>query len=348
MNRHFGALQGLAIIIVVLYHSITFGMDPPRYDFSAPTQGWTYYLLVAIQQFGIFAVPTFLFISGCFFSYAARRYDTIRSMFKVVRNGLSHLLWPYAFWTILFYLMLYLLWSETSTPFEYLKGLATGFPYDFVPLIAFYYILTPFLIPIARRLFSGIILILFIALYQFILIATVLYPQIFGWMDFLALPVLRTTLTIWAIYFPLGLVYSLNADQIMPWLQKFRWALLAIAIIFYVVNLLDVYSLVQFKLAQIISPIAFVLFSPTIQRNSIPKVRELEKVGKRSYGLYLSHLVVINVVFVVIERVTPWLFNYLLLLVTIVFVLTLTISLALMNGFTQLPKIRPAYRYVFG
>jgi peptidoglycan/LPS O-acetylase OafA/YrhL len=350
MNRSFGALHGLAIVIVVLYHSVVFSMEPPRYDYTAPTEGWIYYVQLSLQQLGIFAVPTFLFISGCFFSYAAQRYDSIGSMGKVVVNGLKHLLWPYVIWSVIFYLMLYLLWQESSTPLEYLKNLVVGFPYHFVPLIVFYYILSPLLIFIARRLFSGILLILAIAIYQLILISPVLFPGIFpaAWINYLVPPVLRTTLTLWAIFFPLGLVYSLNASRIMPWLEKLKWILLAVAVLFYVVSILDILAILHFPLAQFISPIAFVLFTPTIQRNAIPQVRQLEKIGKRSYGLYLSHLVVINCILIIIELVVPWLFNYQLLLVAILFTTTLATSLGLMNGFAQLPKMRPAYRYVFG
>ncbi len=348
MSRHFGALHGLAIVIVVFYHSIEFGMAPPFYDSDAPAQEWITYFLLAFKQLGIFAVPTFLFISGCFFSYAARRYDSIRSMGKMVRNGLSHLLWPYLVWSLVFYLMLYLFWRESFTPFGYIKNLLVGYPYHFVPLIAFYYLLSPFLIPLARRLFSGLLLLVVVALYQTGLIVLAINPNTFGWLDFPAVPVLRSTLLLWAIYFPLGLVYSLNADRILPWLQKTKWVLLAITGVFLVITILDVFSIVNFPFAPYISPVTFVLFLPTLQRNSIPKVRDLEQIGKRSYGLYLSHLIVLNFVLFGIELAVPWLMNYLLLLVPIIFIATMAISLTLMNSATRLPRIRPAYRYVFG
>jgi peptidoglycan/LPS O-acetylase OafA/YrhL len=348
INRQFAALQGLAILLVVVTHSIGMGLDTGRLGYPPPSQGWLYSILLILKQLGIFAVPTFLFISGCFFSYSARGVNPKLS-WKVVWAGLKHLLWPYLFWSIAFYIWIHFRWHEVYTPLGHLKNLAVGYPYNFIPLIAFYYVLSPILVRLARRF--GFVLVVVIGLYQLILLNMV-YPGTLGftfpvWMGFLAPPVIRSTLALWAIYFPLGLVYSANARALLPQLQRFRWAILATAIAFFMISLLDLFSIWRFPLASFICPPLLLFFSLTLQRDSIPMARELEKIGRKAYGLYLTHLLVLDLVLFVVHLLLPWLFNSQALLQPILLTLALVGPLLLMNGGMRLPS-RPVYRYVFG
>jgi hypothetical protein len=76
-------------------------------------------------------------------------------------------------------------------------------------------------------------------------------------------------------------------------------------------------------------------------------VRELEYVGKRAYGLYLTDLIVIDTSLLIIRAFLPWMIMYQIILQPLLFSLALTIPLSLMNGIESLPK-RSVYRYVFG
>jgi hypothetical protein len=334
---------------MVLSHSITMGLDTQRLGYPPLAEGWLYYLLLVLKELGIFVVPTFLFVSGCFFSYAAQGSNPPSLSWKVVRTGLRRLLWPYLFWSVAFYMLIYFRWDVAYTPLGYLKNLLVGYPFHFIPLIAFYYLLSPFLVRFARRF--GLALIVIIGLYQLLLI-NIVYPGTLGvffpdWMHIFAPPVLRTTLALWAIYFPLGLVYNINAKQMLPRLQRARWAFLIITAVLFVISLLDVFSVIRFPLASFICPTTFVLVSTTIRRESIPKVRTLEKLGKKSYGLYLTNLLFMDLVLFGIHLFVPRLFSYPVLLPPILFALTMGVALATMNGFTRLPA-RTMYRYVFG
>ncbi len=348
MNRQFGALQGLAIFLVVLNHSITMGLEIYKLGYPPPAQeGWLYYILLTLRDLGPCAVPTFLFISGWFFAYSARGKDP-KLYWKVVWTGLRHLLWPYLFWSVMFYLIR-LERNEVYTPLGYLKNLVVGYPFHFVPLIAFYYVLSPLLVRLAKRF--GFVLVVVIGLYQLILI-NVVYPGTLGftfpgWVNFLAPPVLRLTLAEWAIFFPLGLVYSINSGSMLPWLQRFRWVNLAVTTALFVLSLLDALSVLRFPLAGFIYPLTFTLFVPTVRRDSIPMVRELEKIGRSAYGLYLTNLLVIEVVLLGIHFLVPWVFSYQALLQPILFITGLVGPLLLIKSVMYLPT-RPAYRYVFG
>src|SRR5512139_3000186 len=102
MNRQLGALRGLAILIVVLYHTIGLGISIPQ-EWGYPSiEVWSRTILSLLQQPGTFAVPIFLFISGCFVSYAAGGTPP-RLSWKTVWSGLKRLLWPYILWSSVFY-----------------------------------------------------------------------------------------------------------------------------------------------------------------------------------------------------------------------------------------------------
>jgi len=350
MNRQFGALRGLAMALVVLHHSIDFSRSIHEFGYPLP-EGWLQYLMLVLHRLGFLAVPTFLFISGAFFSYAARGSTPPKLSWKVVWTGLKHLLWPYLIWSVLFYIVIFVLNNDIYSPLGYLKNLIVGYPFHFIPIIVFYYLVSPILVKFSERF--GTVLILGVGLYQLLLIS-ILYPETLGlstppdWMRFLVPPVLSTQMAVWGIYFPLGLVYSINTKQMLPWLQKFRWIFLITTAIFFLFSILTSLSIVDFYASGYIFPLAFILFIPTIKRNSIPAVRQLEEIGKRSYGLYLSHLIVLTFVLLAIRSFIPWLLNYQFLLFPLLFAAGLGIPMAVMSRLARLPATRSVYRYVFG
>jgi peptidoglycan/LPS O-acetylase OafA/YrhL len=94
-------------------------------------------------------------------------------------------------------------------------------------------------------------------------------------------------------------------------------------------------------------PLTFVLLAPLVQRNSIPLVGEFEAVGRRSYGLYLTHLLVIDLLLLAVQEFAPWMFGYHLLLAFSMFAVAMALPLFVMNLSANTPA-RTAYRYVFG
>jgi peptidoglycan/LPS O-acetylase OafA/YrhL len=348
MNRQFPALRGLAIIIVVLYHSIHMSGVFMEEAGNPPTEGFGGFILMILTLLGVFAVPTFLFISGSFFIYSIRGQES-RLSYRTVLSALKHILLPYLFWSMTFYLILYL-WHETLfSPLEYLKHLAVGYPFNFVPLIVFFYLLSPVLVRLSKTYSMAIISL--IAAYQIFLI-NVIYPGTLGftfpeWTRYFVIPILGRSIADWGIYFPLGMVFSLHAGIITPHLQKFNWALAGATCTFFLLGFLSVRTVLNFPAAYFIIPLPFLGFAATISRNSIPLVRSLETVGKRSYGLYLTNLIVLDTILYAIALAAPQALNFQLVLVPTLFVLALGIPLAIMNGFARLPNMG-FYRFVFG
>jgi peptidoglycan/LPS O-acetylase OafA/YrhL len=344
MNRQYGALCGVAIVLIVLNHTITAG------DTFAPVEGWAQYLLTVLQAFGTFAVPTFLFISGAFVSYAARGKTALSV--KFIWGSVKHILWPYLIWSAVFYLTVLVTRQQSQSLLGYIKSLLVGFPYHFVPLLLFYYIISPLLVIVGKRF--GWLLLLGIGLYQLFLMAAVKPMEAFGihnlpgWTWYLTPPVLRTTMADWAIYFPMGLIFSMHNAALKPQLQRWMWASLTAVALFFLLGIFNAFGIVAAPWARFLAPVPLMFLLPIINRNSIPAVSRFEQVGRRSYGIYLIHFIVLDWVLFAIHRLWPGLFGYPILIYPMLFVVALFVPLLVMEWVAKRPSTRKLYRYVFG
>lgn len=349
MNRQFGALSGIAIFLIVLNHSIEIGLNIPQDLGFKQLDGWGRDFLSILQAFGVFAVPIFLFISGSFIAYATKGDPPTLSI-KFLITSLKHILIPYLIWSGLFYITVYFIYDQSYGLTGYIKNLLVGYPFHFIPLLVFYYLISPLLIRIGKK-YAALLLII-ITVYQLFLI-TVLQPGILGfklpeWSYTLTPPVLRTTMADWGIFFPLGLVYGLHTNMIKSWIFKLRWLMLALFVIFFMVGVLSfIFKLINFPISRYISMAAFIFLVPVIRRDSIPYVRQLEKLGRRSYGIYLSHLITLELIFLALKTVAPRILTIPLISFPILLVMGLLIPLGIMEFLANAPTKR-YYRYIFG
>ena len=287
-------------------------------------------------------------MSGAFFSYAASQ-DNLKTNYKIVWINVKHVAIPYLAWSLIFYLEIYLLHGKQYTLLEYVKYLIVGYPFNFVPLLIFYYVLSPLLIRAIRYL--GWVVIGLIGVYQLILI-NIVFPGTLGftmpnWMGILSPPVLSTTLAEWAIFFPLGLIYVRRLTSLTGFIQKTKWIWLGLTLVLYVIALLDVLEVIHQPLARFFAPVTFILLTSIFSRNAIPFVRQLEILGKKAYGLYLMNLILLDLILFTIDSLIPGALSYYLLLMPLMFVLALAIPLWIIDSFERLR--RPALqRYIFG
>jgi peptidoglycan/LPS O-acetylase OafA/YrhL len=348
MGRQLAALSGLAILLVIVNHSIHMaGVGSQELGYPQ-AEGWRCLLLVIGSGLGIFAVPIFLFTSGSFISYAARR-NPPSLPWKSVWAAVKRILWPYLFWSVAFYLLIYVQNNDVFTPYGYVRNLLIGYPFHFIPPLLFFYILAPVLVRLVDRL--GFVVVLVIGFYQLLLIG-LMYPRTLGlpwpsWMHILVPPVLAQPLAWWAIYFPLGLFFGLKARTVMPWLKRFRLVFAAATIGLLVLHILDITAILNVPLVEYLCPLLFLFMASTIERNSIPKVRQLEMLSRRVYGLYLTHLIVLDLVVLSVQVLVPGLLAYPVLSSLLLFFVGLGVPLLVMNGIARLPT-RRVYRYVFG
>jgi peptidoglycan/LPS O-acetylase OafA/YrhL len=348
MNRQFPAFRGLAVFFVLINHSITLGLlMAQRLGHSEPNRV-EYFLLTILKQFGLFAVPIFLFLSGAFFVFACQNRN-MKQSYRIVWSNLLHVLWPYILWSIVFYLIIALFFQESYSIVQYAKDLIVGYPYNFVPLLMAFYVIAPVLIWLARRI--PILVISFFLVLQ-LLMASIVYPGILGfpspsWINIFSLPILRTPLADWGIFFTLGLIYSLHSKYLLSWLKRFEFIILGITILIFVLSILHELGVWKIPVAGILCPMFGVLLLPIVQRDTIPMVRQLEYLGKRAYGLYLTNLVVLTLLLFTLQWAIPEILDVYLILVPALITLTLVVQLFLMRQFERIPK-PGVYRLVFG
>lgn len=352
MNRQFVALSGLAMVLIVLNHAVHMSLEFPAELGYTLVTGWPRFLLTLLQSFGVFAVPVFLFISGSFVAYAAAAASRTASpiSLKFIWSGLRHILWPYLLWSVVFYAVIYLQYGQQFTPTGYLKNLIIGYPFHFVPLLILFYIASPLLIPLARR--YGALLLIATGIIQLALLNIrepgMFYFEFPSFASRIFPPVIGNSVADWGIYFPMGLVFSLHAAALKPHLLRWRWLFVAATAAIFILGLLHVQNIVTASWARFLCPVPLLFVIPVVNRRDIPAVAQLEMVGKRSYGLYLTHLIVIDLLLVLIRFTFPTLLNYQLLLVPILFSAGLALPLLLMNLASQRAQTRRVYRYVFG
>lgn len=348
MGRQLGAMSGLAMALIVLNHSIHFGSGALENLGYPEFPLWVENFLSALQALGAFAVPTFLFVSGSFVAYAARG-NPPRISSKFLISSLKNILVPYLFWSIVYYVFYYFRTGLQYTALGYLKNLLVGFPFHFIPLLIFFYLLSPFLILWIKKVPAAVLGV--IAVYQVFLLNLV-YPGILGfnfpeWSHLAALPVLKQTMAFWGIYFPLGMFYGLNTKRLAAWSRRFVWVFAILSIGLFTIGAYYLIKYGEVLLAQFLSPVAFILIIPAIRREKIPFVRFFENIGKRSYGIYLMHIIIIEVVLIVIQYAAPAFFTLPILYFPLLYLLGLIIPLYLIQFIARAPT-KLVYRYLFG
>lgn len=348
MGRQFPFLRGLAIIFFLVNHSITMSQwMAERSGLSQPGH-FLNTLMVILKQAGLITVPIFLFLSGAFFAFGVQNRP-IKGSLRVVWQNILGALWPYLIWTILFNLMVSFLLKEHLSLVQFLKNVLVGYPYNFVPLLIFFYALAPILVGGMKR-FPGITL-LVVILYQVFLIVEG-NPGVYGitfqgWTQYFALPVVRQPLSLWAVYFPLGIFYQLYIRSLTDFVRRYAVAIIICLAAFVILGDLHELNIITLPWANYLVPVFFVLLIPLIPRKTSPAYLWLETIGKRSYGFYLLNLIVINLVLLGLEAIFPWLLDQYLLLVPLLFLLALYIPWGFMKLVELFPR-RSVYRCMFG
>jgi peptidoglycan/LPS O-acetylase OafA/YrhL len=151
----------------------------------------------------------------------------------------------------------------------------------------------------------------------------------------------------WGLCFPLGLIIGTNMKEIRPWLHKWKVFFIILSVAIFILALLNFRTNISFPIAQYTGPILFLLVIPTIQRKEIPFLKQFEETGKRSYGIYLTHLIVIDTILLILTKIAPAFFSLPAILIPLIFSLGLIIPIMTMKFFSK-SSARKFYRYIFG
>jgi membrane-bound acyltransferase YfiQ involved in biofilm formation len=359
MTRRLLLLNGIAAIMVVLNHSSSYGLSAmifwanrylpvsvPYFDFIGTLP---YYILFMIHQLAEFAIPAFLFVSGFFVAFTSR-IEKIPFGWRSVIPRIKKLILPFFFWSIVTMVML------QQFPPNIWRVITI---YYYIPLIIQFYLLSPLLIPLAKKN------------WKLLLVATAFIQIGVEGLRLLSLmniqfPGLQFILNITPVwffpgrifYFTIGIVASLNFEQFTRILPRLRWFLLG-AVIFllaftvYEYEFLSRYLGIRWLVPQFagiskaLFASALVLCFLSFDKLKYPFSDKITNLGGKSLGIYLINTPALYFVGYLMYHLTPSLLGYPFVYQVILILSGMGIPLLLMS-FTISTPARRVYHHVFG
>lgn len=362
-------LNGFAILAVVVFHAAGWGFVAmfawaERYasfvaaDYVA-TESLSYFVLRVMEQAAVFAIPAFLFVSGLFMAFAAGRQGKTVS-WQVVQARIRTLIIPYLLWSVLL-LALTTLTTGAFSPTTTLLALLTGQAnpaYYYVPLIVQFYLLSPYLVPLARK--NPRLLLLVTGLVQLFVQASYT-PALLG----VDVPLLNTITAFtpkWLFitrifWFSTGIVAGFHLKTLEERLPRWRWPLLGATLLLLGLGVVE-WLLIARSTAGVwvehretfvdtLYCAAAILTILAFHRHSFPLSDTVGDLGARSYGIYLVHSPAMEYGIRAIYHLAPRLLAHQIIVQPMLILLGLGVPLALMVIASR-TAARRIYKYSFG
>jgi len=369
MVRRLLLLNGLAILGVIWFHAGGWGFTAllawqGRYAAAVgpgfePLGSAGYYALRIVEQTIVASIPAFLFVSGYFIAVAAGRTQKTVG-WGVVGARIKNLLIPYLIWSVTLLALHYLQgYSHSAT--GYLMILATGKAnpaYYYIILLGQFYLISPFLVPLARKRWplllvgSGIIQ-LAVQLLQYPVLLGLDWPALRPFVD--AVP--KWFFPVRIFWFSLGMVTGFHLQAIKAWADRTKsfWLVLLITSFFVGIFEFELYfrwsgldwlNHRETLIDNIYCAAALMCFI-AFDRFVFPFSKQLAELGAKSFGIYLVHSPVMEYTARAIYHLAPALLANQFLMQPILILMGLAISLAAMFVVERSP-LRRYYSYLFG
>jgi len=368
MVRRLLALNGLGAICAVSHHAIPWALTAmfwwtdrysattvPNYEQSGSA---TFYLLRVIDQFSQFAVPGFLFVSGYFVAAAVGQSNKTVSWNLPLHRAIA-LLPPYLVWSCIA-IALNVVSGQSYTLSTLGWTLLTGgaaAPLYYVPLILELYVLSRWLVPLARRRWQLLLLVTGAAQLAVILSRTCLMagPGVceidrdsLQWL-------LNSNLAGYSFWFALGLVFAFHLATMKAMLRRLRPFLPILLAVVLVAAFFEWRTLHRLSgrewvsggitLGDNLTSLFLLLTFFAFEELKLPA--KLDEIGTMSYGIYLVHVPVMQVVARVLYHALPALLAYQLVLYFGLVVVGVVVPIVLIRLVKSSPFRRYAV-YAFG
>jgi surface polysaccharide O-acyltransferase-like enzyme len=362
-------LNGLAAIFAVVHHSVHWVLTgmfwwADRYkdvvvpDYSS-VGSLSYYVIRLVDQLAFVAVPVFLLVSGFFVASTTAR-NASKLSWKMALNRVRYLLVPYLIWTAVI-LVLRTLEGDSYTPLMVgsivLLGTASA-AYYYVPLLIILYLLSPILALLAKKHWKLLLLgTVLIQIPQFVARYTSLLTVNFPW-GTTFLDLFRDWhLVEFAFWFVLGIVIGFHLPETKRFLSRYRRMIFIGMIVTFIVGLVE-WELVRragdgewpsttILFGNKVYALFFLLTCLAYTDVKIPLTSQLNKIGARSYGIYLIHMIVLEVVARATYHVLPQLFAFPVVFLVILTVMGTAVPYMLMELVNRFP-VRRYYVHIFG
>ncbi len=368
MTRNLLSLNAVAIIFAVYHHSIYWAVTAinhwgHRFVSSATPQLLTLsnpfsILLRITDQIAGVAVPAFLFVSGFFYGFLCNQQSISRN-YRVISKRILYLLIPYVVWstiTVLFRMVDGQSFTIERLARIYLLGEADA-PFYYVPLIIQLIILSPLLIRVVKK--SPVFLIGIALVFQllssipwYIKILNLSPSQSMIFFNLFKSGYLFSHL-LWFIF---GLMLSVYREKFTLIIKSHRWWIFIFLLIFLILGQVEFQKFIEISgknwinsQSSIITKwlyslviLAFIVFG-----NKISTLNKINFIGANSYGIYLSHVLVIEICARMIYHVWPFLLGQTFLFLGILVSMGIFVPLLLMTLVRKGP-INPVHSYIWG
>ncbi|WP_392532503.1 acyltransferase [Nostoc sp. C117] len=292
----FQAFRGIAIIAVVAIHASNTGKLFINGEFSS----LNYELSLVFRQFINYAVAVFIFISGFF--APTNDFSTISDYLVFYKKRLTRLLIPYLFWC--FFIILFFKSSYNWNLFKIFTDIITGRvqgPYYFIIVLTQLIILTPFMISSIRSRAKSI---LWLSLTP--LSVLVSYFLLFYFKHEINFPWNVMPFSIWVTFYYFGILARNNQK-----ISDFCYKRIDITIFLYITSLffsivegLDLWRIwkleslagSQIKISSILCSFCLILFFLGLRKSVEYWPKVLVILGEFSFGIYLSHMLVLELI----------------------------------------------------
>jgi len=370
MFRRLLYLNGLAITGVVLFHSAGMGFVamfswaqrylPAAADPMAQIGSAEYFGLRFLEQIASFAIPAFLFVSGFFIAVATGKNSQTIS-WKVVAARVKTLLIPYLLWSFIVLALQIVLEGKRFTVGNLAINLLIGRTNEifyFVPLLIQFYLISPFLVRFARknwRLFLGVTaaIQLVIILLPYVIYLNLDIPN----KQAIAYFVPKWFFLARIFWFSAGIVVGFHLEQFKALFFRLRWAGVIVALISIPLGMLEWELFFRLSggtwlsnretLVDTLYALALITVVLGFQQARLPFEHGFERLGKDSYGIYLTHFLFIEYSAKVIYRISPGLLDYQIFLQPFWIFIGLALPVAMMALLNRSPA-RKWYTYIFG
>lgn len=369
MHRKLIVLNGIAILGVVVNHSVAWGfvamfwwthryssVTPPNFD---QMFGSTYFGLRSVEQFITFSIPAFLLVSGYFIS-ATTSSTNNRVSYRLVLTRIKSLVIPFLIWTAVIVgldLALGEAYSLNRLLRAFFLGQATPAFY-FVPLLIQLYMLSPLLLlgvkrrPALLMLFAGGLQILsHLAVYAFLLEGSQ------GALESLQLLTHGWFFPGNIFWFVFGIYMGVNRNRVVEWLNRHRIKLILAAIVLLPLGIAE-WEIILGQSSQVwltpketlfdnVYSIVILLALLANLGSNLPQMQRISQLGTKSYGIYLVHSIALTLAARAIYHIAPGILAFQWLFVPLLVVAGLAIPLALMALVKRSP-LAVAYPFLFG
>jgi len=370
MVRRLLYLNGLAIVNVVLFHATGMGFVamlawgerylPPGVSPMTQIGSLPYLGLRILEQLVVFSIPAFLIVSGYFVAVATGRNQSSVS-WKVVTTRVMYLLIPYLLWSLVAIgLKLFVEGEQLPLPTlvrMFLTG-STNEVFYFVPLLVQFYLLSPIFVPLARKHWKALLIVT--ALLQ-LMVHILQFPMLLGQPNEFSQQIFKL-LPKWfflarIFWFPLGIVIGFHLPEFKKFLIPLRWWLVGAGVLLIPLGVVE--WEVYFRLSGLqwlahsetildsVYAIAVVFGILAFEKSNLPLSNFISSLGGKSYGIYLTHAIVIEYAAKVIYRLIPGMLGYQILLQPVFILCGLGVPLLLMAIVDKSPA-RKYYTYIFG